>query len=165
MHWLDIIFMVILASSAIHGYRSGAIDQVLSLGALLGAVCLSHFVVPYVVTYTGVTSGFWPWVIAFVVLWLALGFVRKALSPLLSISLGLLDKIGGAVVSLFVTAFVLGLLLQGWEQLVTLYRFPEMPDTLLLKDLLLDLSRTFWPDQVLLHRTTPDVGGDITTTV
>lgn len=162
MHWLDILLLIILAGSALHGYRYGAVDQLLSLGALLGAVYLSRFAAPYVMTYIGVTQGFWPWVIAFLLLWLMLGVVRHVVGRMISVTLGLLDNIGGLLISLFVTLVVLALLFQGWEHLSLLYPVPQLPDQSFMKELLLDLGRTFWPDQLLIHRT-PSVGEGVRT--
>ena len=147
-----------LAGAALHGWRCGAVDQFLSLLALVGAISLSGYVLPYVVGCMGVGVGFWPQLLAFLVTWVGLGMLRKLLVPILSVSLGLLDKVGGLLLSLCVTLLLLSVLLQGWCLLSSMYGLPELPSGFLLRDLLLDFGQTFCPDQLFLHRgeTAPD---------
>lgn len=131
MHAIDICLAIILVLALIKGFRDGIVVQVCGIaGLLLGAWLAYHF---------GRQAGAWIGLEGNTAV--AVGFVLILIGTLLVLALagrvvrgifhlaglGIVDKIGGALLSIIKTGFVLSLLLSAFTWLNLQYRWVEEP--------------------------------------
>ena len=120
MNWLDIVILVALAVAAFMGLRFGLIKAVLLLaGIVVGVVLAGHFSGPLgerltFITSEGVAKG-----VAFAIIMIGVLAVAAIVASLLTwatkvVMLGWVNRLGGAILGLFLGAFVCGALLAMW---------------------------------------------------
>ncbi len=125
LHFLDVAATLLLVVAFGHGLRSGMIREVLGLlGVLAGiylALHLHHEVLRAMIEQGWLREGVWGGAVAFLVLFvMTLAVFRWGawlLTQLMSLgSMGLLNRLGGAVVAVMQMGVVLGVLGWGLEQ-------------------------------------------------
>lgn len=126
MGTIDIVLLALFIPGIIQGFVKGIITQIVSLISIAaGAVVASRFAQDVadvaLLQFTGV-DGKLMYIICFVLLFLACVIVMaifgKLITKLIKIAtLGWINKLLGALFSLFITAFVLGLLISVFEGL------------------------------------------------
>ena len=120
MNWLDIVILVVLLTAAVMGLKFGLIKTVLLLaGIIVGVVLAGHFSGPLgerltFISSEGVAKG-----IAFAIIMLAVLAVAAIVAALLTwltkiVMLGWVNRLGGAILGLFLGAFFCGALLAMW---------------------------------------------------
>lgn len=120
MNWLDIVILVALAVAAFMGLRFGLIKAVLLLaGIIVGVVLAGHFSGPLgerltFITSEGVAKG-----VAFAIIMIGVLAVAAIVASLLTwatkvVMLGWVNRLGGAILGLFLGAFFCGALLAMW---------------------------------------------------
>jgi len=120
MNWLDIVILVAVAIAAVIGLKMGLIKAVLLLaGIVVGVVLAGHFSGPLgerltFISSEGVAKG-----VAFAVIMLAVLAAAAIAAALLTwatklVMLGWVNRLGGAILGLFLGAFFCGALLAMW---------------------------------------------------
>jgi len=120
MNWLDIVILVALVIAAFLGLRMGLIKAVLLLaGIIVGVVLAGHYSGPLgerltFISSEGVAKG-----VAFAVIMLAVLAVVAIVTALLTwatkvVMLGWVNRLGGAILGLFLGALFCGALLAMW---------------------------------------------------
>ncbi len=119
MNYLDIIIGIILILFALGGLRNGIIREAFSLaafiGGIYGAIKLSDLVGKWLGNLINVSQE-WMSVISFIIVFIALALLINWLGGLLanlieSISLGFIDKLGGAVFGVVKGFILVGVLI------------------------------------------------------
>ena len=126
MGTIDIVLLVLFIPGVVRGISKGIVLQVVSLLAIVvGAVVASRFAQDVadvaLLQFSGV-DGKLMYVICFALLFLAcavvMGLVGRLITKLIKrATLGWVNRLLGAVFSIFITAFVLGLLISVFEGL------------------------------------------------
>jgi membrane protein required for colicin V production len=117
MNWLDIILIIILIGSLIGGLISGLIKMAFSLaGLILGVVLAGRFYINLAEYLTFVPTEKGPPIVAFIIILLAVMIVAALLGVLFTklvqtAMLGWLNRLGGAVLGLFLGAITLASIL------------------------------------------------------
>jgi membrane protein required for colicin V production len=112
MNWLDIVILIYLAVSVISGLVQGLIRTVLSIvGVIVGIFLASHFYIQLGNALTFISNKDTANIVAFIIILLAVMIVAAIIAWLLksiikAIKLGWVDKLGGAVLGLSVSAFL-----------------------------------------------------------
>ena len=120
MNWLDIVIFILLIISAIGGLVSGLIKAVLSLvGLIMGIVLAGHFYVTLSGHLTFISNQNAARITAFIIILLVVIIIAALLGVLLTrlvstISLGWLNRVGGAVFGILLGAFFIAALLSIW---------------------------------------------------
>ena len=125
MEVLDIILLVLFIPGIIHGLVKGLITQVVSLlSVFVGAIVAGRFapeLTPVVLLQTGGEERV-VYILCFIVIFLACALVMALVGHLITklfkiATLGWLNRLLGAVFSIFTTAIILGLLICAFEGL------------------------------------------------
>jgi len=120
MNWLDIVILVVLVIAAFMGLRMGLIKAVLLLaGIIVGVVLAGHYAGPLGERLTFISSAGVAKGIAFAVIMLAVLAVAAIVAALLTwaakvVMLGWINRLGGAILGLFLGALFCGALLAMW---------------------------------------------------
>jgi membrane protein required for colicin V production len=120
MNWLDIVILVALAIAAVMGLKFGLIKAVLLLaGIIVGVVLAGHFSGPLGERLTFISSEGVAKVVAFAVIMLAVLAAAAIAAALLTwaaklVMLGWVNRLGGAILGLFLGALFCGALLAMW---------------------------------------------------
>jgi membrane protein required for colicin V production len=120
MNWLDIVILVALLIAAFMGLRMGLIKAVLLLaGIIVGVVLAGHFSGPLGERLTFISSEGVAKVVAFAVIMLAVLAAAAIAAALLTwaaklVMLGWVNRLGGAILGLFLGALFCGALLAMW---------------------------------------------------
>jgi membrane protein required for colicin V production len=120
MNWLDIVILVVLVIAAVMGLKMGLIKTVLLLaGIIVGVILAGHYSGPLgerltFISSQGVAKG-----VAFAIIMLAVLAVAAIAAALLTwltkiVMLGWVNRLGGAVIGLFLGALFCGALLAMW---------------------------------------------------
>ena len=120
MNWLDIVILIAIAIAAFIGLRFGLIKAVLLVvGIIVGVVLAGHFSGPLgerltFIASEGVAKG-----VAFAIIMLAVLAAAAIVAALLTwatklVMLGWVNRLGGAVLGLFLGALFCGALLAMW---------------------------------------------------
>jgi membrane protein required for colicin V production len=120
MNWLDIVILIALAIAVIIGLKFGLIKAVMLLvGIIVGVVLAGHYAGPLgerltFISSEGVAKG-----VAFAIIMLAVLAVATIVATLLTwaakvVMLGWVNRLGGAVIGLFLGALFCGALLAMW---------------------------------------------------
>lgn len=118
MNWIDITILIILGISLISGLFNGFVKEVSSFVALIlgiwGAIKFSSFTAMKLYEWfdmTGEFVGLVSFIVTFIVIVVAIHFVGIAIDKLISaISLGLLNKILGALFSVFKSVLIMSII-------------------------------------------------------
>jgi membrane protein required for colicin V production len=117
MNWVDIVIIIYLGISVLTGLMEGLIRTVLSvLGVIVGIILASHFYKQLGNILTFISNKNWANITAFIIILVAVMIVAAIIGLILrsvikAIMLGWVDKVGGAVVGLFLGALSIGALL------------------------------------------------------
>jgi membrane protein required for colicin V production len=120
MNWLDIVILVVLAIAVIVGLKFGLIKTVLLLvGIIVGVVLAGHYSGPLGERLTFISSAGVAKGVAFAIIMLAVLAVAAIAAALLTwaarlVMLGWVNRLGGAILGLFLGAFFCGALLAMW---------------------------------------------------
>jgi membrane protein required for colicin V production len=120
MNWLDIVILVVLAIAVVTGLKMGLIKAVLLVvGIIVGVVLAGQFSGPLgerltFISSEGVAKG-----VAFAIIMLAVLAAAAIVAALLTwatrlVMLGWVNRLGGAILGLFLGAFFCGALLAMW---------------------------------------------------
>jgi membrane protein required for colicin V production len=120
MNWLDIVILVVLAIAVVTGLKMGLIKAVLLVvGIIVGVVLAGHYSGPLgerltFISSEGVAKG-----VAFAIIMLAVLAAAAIAAALLTwatrlVMLGWVNRLGGAILGLFLGAFFCGALLAMW---------------------------------------------------
>jgi membrane protein required for colicin V production len=120
MNWLDIVILVVLAIAVVTGLKMGLIKAVLLVvGIIVGVVLAGHYSGPLgerltFISSEGVAKG-----VAFAIIMLAVLAAAAIVAALLTwatrlVMLGWVNRLGGAILGLFLGAFFCGALLVMW---------------------------------------------------
>ena len=120
MNWLDIVILVVLAIAVVTGLKMGLIKAVLLVvGIIVGVVLAGHYSSPLgerltFISSEGVAKG-----VAFAIIMLAVLAAAAIVAALLTwatrlVMLGWVNRLGGAILGLFLGAFFCGALLAMW---------------------------------------------------
>jgi membrane protein required for colicin V production len=120
MNWLDIVIIIALAIAVLIGLKFGLIKAVLLLaGIIVGVVLAGYYSGPLgerltFISSPGVAKG-----VAFAIIMLAVLVVAAIVAGLLTwtaklVMLGWVNRLGGAILGLFLGAFFCGALLAMW---------------------------------------------------
>lgn len=120
MNWLDIVILVALAIAVLVGLKFGLIKAVLLLaGIIVGVVLAGHYSAALgerltFISSEGVAKG-----VAFAIIMVAVLVVAAIVAGLLTwaarvVMLGWVNRLGGAILGLFLGAFFCGALLAMW---------------------------------------------------
>ena len=127
-NWFDIVILVILIFSFIHGYISGLVMQ---LASLIGLLCCAFFagkvaetVSPYIISFTNAPDyAILPlsYLLAFVIIMIIFLVIGKTIEGFIrAIKLNILNRLSGSVFSvfkwLFLTSIVLNLIVGADQQ-------------------------------------------------
>lgn len=166
MSWLDIVLLVILAIAAFMGIKAGLIKSVFSLaGILLGIFLAIRLYDEFGALLHGIIANqSIANIVAFVVILLGVLLVVTVLSSFLgsmisAIGIGWLNRLGGAVFSLFFSGVVLGALLAViakypvidwlddaiWNSFIAAFLLDKFPLVLALLPPEFDSVRNFFP--------------------
>jgi len=124
MNWLDIVILVAIAAAAFLGLRMGLIKAVLILaGIIVGVILAGHFSGPLgerltFISSEGVAKG-----VAFAIIMIGVLIVAAIVVRLLTwaakvVMLGWVNRLGGAILGLFLGALFCGALLAMWVHFV-----------------------------------------------
>jgi membrane protein required for colicin V production len=140
MHWLDIIFLVLLFIPTFIGLRKGLIKAVLSLvGLIVGVVLAGHFYKPVSNIFGFISNESVAHILAFILI-LALVLVAafllaRLLKSVVSITMmGWVDNVGGAVLGFLFGFIFLSAILATWVK----FFGSEMPTETFLGRVMLD---------------------------
>jgi membrane protein required for colicin V production len=140
MHWLDIIFLVLLFIPTFIGLRKGLIKAVLSLvGLIVGVVLAGHFYKPVSNIFGFISNESVAHILAFILI-LALVLVAafllaRLLKSVVSITMmGWVDNVGGAVLGFLFGFIFLSAILATWVK----FFGSEMPTEAFLGRVMLD---------------------------
>jgi membrane protein required for colicin V production len=140
MHWLDIIFLVLLFIPTFIGLRKGLIKAVLSLvGLIIGVVLAGHFYKPVSNIFGFISNESVAHILAFILI-LALVLVAafllaRLLKSVVSITMmGWVDNVGGAVLGFLFGFIFLSAILATWVK----FFGSEMPTEAFLGRVMLD---------------------------
>jgi membrane protein required for colicin V production len=120
MNWLDIVILVALAIAVLIGLKFGLIKALLLLaGIIVGVVLAGHYSVPLAERLTFISSAGVAKGVAFAIIMIAVLAVAAIVAGLLTwaaklVMLGWVNRLGGAVLGLFLGAFFCGGLLAMW---------------------------------------------------
>ena len=120
MNWLDIVILIALVIAAVMGLRMGLIKAVLLVaGIIVGVVLAGHFSGPLGERLTFISSEGVAKAVAFAVIMLAVLAAAAIAAALLTwatklVMLGWVNRIGGAILGLFLGALFCGALLAMW---------------------------------------------------
>ena len=120
MNWLDIVIIILLIISAISGLASGLIKAVFSLvGLIMGIVLAGHFYITLSGHLTFISNQNAARIAAFITILLLVIIIAALLGLLLTrlvsaISLGWLNRVGGAVFGVILGAIFIAALLSIW---------------------------------------------------
>jgi membrane protein required for colicin V production len=120
MNWLDIVIIIALAIAVLIGLKFGLIKAVLLLaGIIVGVALAGHYSGPLgerltFISSPGVAKG-----VAFAIIMLAVLAAAAIVAGLLTwaaklVLLGWVNRLGGAIIGLFLGAFFCGALLAMW---------------------------------------------------
>jgi membrane protein required for colicin V production len=120
MNWLDIVILVVLAIAVVTGLKMGLIKAVLLVvGIIVGVILAGQFSGPLgerltFISSEGVAKG-----VAFAIIMLAVLAAAAIVAALLTwatrlVMLGWVNRLGGAILGLFLGAFFCGALLAMW---------------------------------------------------
>ena len=120
MNWLDIVILVAVAIAAVIGLKMGLIKAVLLVvGIIVGVVLAGHYSSPLgerltFISSEGVAKG-----VAFAIIMLAVLAAAAIVAALLTwatrlVMLGWVNRLGGAILGLFLGALFCGALLAMW---------------------------------------------------
>ena len=123
MTTLDIVLIIVFVVSVVLGFRKGIIVQAGSLGGIIFGVVLCHFFgdrCAMLLAGAGETPGYVDCVLANIIVFVAGYLSVKAVAHFCkelthALALGGLDRIGGAVFSLFQWMLVLSIVLNLWQ--------------------------------------------------
>jgi len=120
MNWLDIVILVALAIAVIVGLKLGLIKAVLLLaGVIVGVVLAGHYSGPLGERLTFISSAGVAKGVAFAIIMVGVLVVAAIAAGLLTwaarlVMLGWVNRLGGAILGLFLGAFFCGALLAMW---------------------------------------------------
>jgi membrane protein required for colicin V production len=120
MNWLDIVILVVLAIAVLIGLKFGLIKTVLLLvGVIVGVVLAGHYSGPLGERLTFISSAGVAKGVAFAIIMIAVLVVAAIAAALLTwaaklVMLGWVNRLGGAILGLFLGAFFCGALLAMW---------------------------------------------------
>jgi membrane protein required for colicin V production len=120
MNWLDIVILVVLAIAVLIGLKFGLIKMVLLLaGIIVGVVLAGHYSGPLGERLTFISSAGVAKGVAFAIIMIAVLAVAAIAAALLTwaarlVMLGWVNRLGGAILGLFLGAFFCGALLAMW---------------------------------------------------
>jgi membrane protein required for colicin V production len=120
MNWLDIVILVVLAIAVLIGLKFGLIKTVLLLaGVIVGVVLAGHYSGPLGERLTFISSAGVAKGVAFAIIMIAVLAVAAIAAALLTwaarlVMLGWVNRLGGAILGLFLGAFFCGALLAMW---------------------------------------------------
>lgn len=120
MNWLDIVLLVVLVITAVMGLKMGLIKAVLMVvGIIVGVVLAGQFSGPLGERMTFISSAGVAKGVAFAIIMLAVLAAAAIAAALLTwatklVMLGWVNRIGGAILGLFLGAFFCGALLAMW---------------------------------------------------
>ena len=120
MHWLDIVILVIMATSAFLGLRIGIIKAILSLaGLIVGIILAGRFYSPLAEQLSFIPQAGVAEVVAFAIILIVVMVIAVVLARLLkwaasAMMLGWVNHLGGAVFGFFLAAILCGALLALW---------------------------------------------------
>jgi membrane protein required for colicin V production len=124
MNWLDFVILVVLAIGSISGLVSGLIKMVFSLvGLVLGVVLAGRLYVPFSAYLTFIPDDAGPRIAAFIIIFLVVMLIATLLGILLTklislVLLGWLNRLGGALLGLFMGAVFIAAILTIWVKFV-----------------------------------------------
>jgi len=119
MNWLDIVIIVVIALSVFNGLRSGLIKMLFSVaGIIVGIILAGRFADDFAGVLTFIPDD-WAKIAAFAIILVAVMIVAWILGTVLSklislVLLGWVNRIAGAVLGLFIGAFLMGAILSIW---------------------------------------------------
>ena len=122
MNWLDIVIIILLLIAAIGGLANGLIRAVISLvGLIVGIVLAGHFYISLAGRLTFISDQNAARIAAFIIILLAVGIIAAILGTLFtkiisSISLGWLNRLGGAAFGLILGAIFIAAILSLWAK-------------------------------------------------
>lgn len=120
MNWLDIVILVVLAIAVVTGLKMGLIKAVLLVvGIIVGVVLAGHYSGPLGERLTFISSEGVAKVVAFAIIMLAVLAAAAIVAALLTwatsvVMLGWVNRLGGAILGLFLGALFCGALLAMW---------------------------------------------------
>ncbi len=120
MNWLDIVILVVLAIAVVVGLKFGLIKMVLLLaGIIVGVVLAGHYAGPLGERLTFISSAGVAKGVAFAIIMIAVLVAAAIAAALLTwaarlVMLGWVNRLGGAILGLFLGAFFCGALLAMW---------------------------------------------------
>lgn len=120
MNWLDIVILVVLAIAVVTGLKMGLIKAVLLVvGIIVGVVLAGHYSGALGERLTFISSEGVAKVVAFAIIMLAVLAAAAIVAALLTwatrvVMLGWVNRLGGAVLGLFLGALFCGALLAMW---------------------------------------------------
>jgi membrane protein required for colicin V production len=120
MNWLDMVILILLLVSAIGGLVNGLIKAVISLvGLIVGIVLAGHYYVSLAGHLTFISDQNIARIASFVIIFLAVSIVAAILGTLFtkivsSISLGWLNRLGGAAFGILIGAVFIAAILSLW---------------------------------------------------
>lgn len=157
MNWLDIILLVLLVLSVLRGYRRGFVAQAIELGSVVlawivadpfSAVLIDLFAAKGV----SLTAGWITWLLSFVVVLyltrLLAGFLLKGVGQIL----GGVNRLAGAVLSLFVTTMLLVVLLNVYTSLSPRYGWGGIPEESTIAPEIQKVGETILPTRLLIEQ-------------
>jgi len=120
MNWLDIVILVALAIAVVIGLKEGLIKAVLLLvGIIVGVILAGQFSAALGERLTFISSESVAKGVAFAIIMIAVLVVAAIVAGLLTwaarlVMLGWINRLGGAILGLFLGAFFCGALLAMW---------------------------------------------------
>ena len=120
MNWLDIVILVVLVISVFSGMRAGIIKVAFTLaGGIIGVVLAGRYSEGLADKLTFISDSGIAGIVAFAIILIVVMVVATVIAFIIkkiasAVLLGWVDKIGGAVVGLFVGAIFVGAVLAMW---------------------------------------------------
>jgi membrane protein required for colicin V production len=122
MNWLDIVIIIALLLSAVSGLMNGLIKSLFSLaGLIIGIILARHYYTALAGYLTFIPDLSAARIAAFVIILVAVGIVATILGALFTriistISLGWLNRLGGAVFGVILGAVFIAAILSLWAK-------------------------------------------------
>jgi membrane protein required for colicin V production len=120
MNWLDIVIIVVLLGSAVGGFANGLIKSVLSLvGLIVGIVLAGHYYASLAGYLTFISDQNTARIVAFIIIIVAVGIIASILAAIITklvsaISLGCLNRLGGAAFGIIIGGAFIAAILSIW---------------------------------------------------
>lgn len=159
MSAIDYIFLVALITGAVYGFIKGSISQVAGLFSIYAGLVLASAFSDVVSKWLAPYLGLDPrglHILAFILVLILSIFLISILARIVTrifeaTSLGLVNRLLGALIGLFITALVLSVVLLGFEKFNDVVKLVE-PETL-------SQSRMYMPIKGFLSVVTPFLEG------